>query len=120
MVAKLSAEAEFKFMAHGICGLLWLNMLLSEVGFHIKGPMSLYCNNKAAISIAHDPVQHGQTKHVDVDRHFIKDHLKKGSICTPYIQTHDQHVNIFTEDLSGAQFMYIVSKLGMINIYSLA
>lgn len=64
-------------MGHGICESLWLKILLFEVGFPIKGPMSLHCDNKAAISIAYDPVQHDRTKHVEFNRHFIKDHIKK-------------------------------------------
>lgn len=59
-------------------------MLFAEVGFQTTEHMSLYCDNKAAISIAYDPIQHNRTKHVEVDHHFIKDHLKKGNICTPF------------------------------------
>ncbi|KAA0054981.1 Retrovirus-related Pol polyprotein from transposon TNT 1-94 [Cucumis melo var. makuwa] len=40
---------------------------------------------KAAISIANNPVQHDRTKHVEIDRHFIKERLDSGSICIPYI-----------------------------------
>jgi len=47
----------------------------------------LYCDNKAAIKIAHNPVQHDQTKHLEIDRHFIKEKLRKGIICTPYVKT---------------------------------
>ena len=36
-------------------------------------PMKVYCDNKAAISIAHNPVLHDRTKHVEVDKHFIKE-----------------------------------------------
>lgn len=111
MVARSSVEAEFRSMAHGICESLWLKMLLTEVGCLIQGSMNLLCDNKAAISIAHDPVHHGRTKHVEVDRHFIKDHIKKGNICIPYIQT---------KGLGGEQFMSFLSKLRMIDIYSSA
>lgn len=37
-----------------------------------KDLMTLYCNNKAAINIAHYPVQHDQTKHIEIYKHFIK------------------------------------------------
>jgi hypothetical protein len=30
--------------------------------------MRLYCDNKAAINIAHSPIQHDQTKHIEIDR----------------------------------------------------
>lgn len=43
-------------MAHGVYELLWLKLLLSELGFPISEPMTLYCDNKAAISIAHNQV----------------------------------------------------------------
>lgn len=105
-------------MAHSICESLWLKMLLAKVGFLIRGPMSLYYGIKAAISIAHDPVQHDRTKHVEVDCHFIKDHLKKRHICTPFIQTQHQLADVFTKGLSVAQFMYLIDKLGMMDIYS--
>ena len=28
-------------------------------------PMRLYCNNKSAINIAHNPMQHDRTKHIN-------------------------------------------------------
>lgn len=83
MVARSSVKAESKAMAHGTCESLWLKKLLSKVGWPITRPVRIYCDNKAAISIAHDLVQHDRTKHMEVDRHFINDRLKKGNICTP-------------------------------------
>jgi hypothetical protein len=75
MVAKSSAKAEFRAMAHGVCETIWLTILLKELEFASKYSMRLYCDNKAAISIAHNSVQHDQTKHVEIDQHFIKEKL---------------------------------------------
>lgn len=93
-------------------------MLLSEIGFQVSEPMNFYCDNKTAISIAHDPIQHDRTKNVEIDRHFIKDHLKAGHICMLFVQTRDQVADIFTKGLIDAQFSVFVDKLGMIDIYS--
>jgi hypothetical protein len=76
-----NAEAEFRAMAHGVCETLWLKILLKELGFDSKDSIRLYCDNKVTISIAHNPVQHDQTKHLANDRHFIKEKLQ-GVICT--------------------------------------
>lgn len=46
VVAKTSVEAEYRSMAHGMCELLWLELLLPELGFPVKGLMNLYCDNK--------------------------------------------------------------------------
>uniref|UniRef100_A0A2N9GKU7 Uncharacterized protein n=1 Tax=Fagus sylvatica TaxID=28930 RepID=A0A2N9GKU7_FAGSY len=97
VVARSSAKAEFRAMAHGICEMLWLKAMLKELGVHSKDPMKLYCDNKAAISIAHNPVQHDRTKHVEVDRHFIKEKLTEGLICTPFVRTENQLADILTK-----------------------
>ena len=74
-------------MTHGICELLWIKIILSDLGIKWKEPMKLYYDNKSTISIAHNPVQHDRTKHVEEDRHFIKEKLENGLICIPYILT---------------------------------
>lgn len=48
--------------------------------------MHFYCdNNKSAIIIVHNPVQHDKTKHIEVDKHFIKEKLDSGLICIPSV-----------------------------------
>ena len=78
VVARSSAEAEFRAMAQGICELLWVKMILKDLKIVFQEPMVLYCDNKTAISIAHNLVQHDRTKHVEVDRHFIKEKIDNG------------------------------------------
>ncbi|KAH9679732.1 hypothetical protein KPL71_026249 [Citrus sinensis] len=56
VVARSTAEAEFRAMAHGICEVLWLKQVLEDLRRPIVLPMRLYCDNKATISIAHNPV----------------------------------------------------------------
>jgi hypothetical protein len=75
MVANSNSKTEFRAMAHGMCEILWLKILLKELGFDSKDPMGLYCDNKMAISIADNPIQHDRTKHVEIDQHFIKEKL---------------------------------------------
>ena len=58
VVARSSAEAEFRAVAHGICEVLWIKRLLEDLKIPYDLPMKLYCDNKAAIAIAHNPVLH--------------------------------------------------------------
>ena len=118
VVARSSAEAEFRAMALGICELLWLKIILDDLKIKWNGPMKLYCDNKSAINIAHNPVQHDRTKHVEVDRHFIKEKLDNGTICTPFVSTGNQLADVLTKGLSGSTFQAVIGKLGMDNIHS--
>ena len=64
---KLSVESEFRVMAQGICELLWLKIIVEDLGLKWNNPMKLYCDNKFAISIAHNSIQHDRTKHIEID-----------------------------------------------------
>ena len=80
--------------------------------------MTLYCDNKAAISIAHNPIQHDRTKHIEIDRHFIKEKLNKGVICMPFVKSEDHPADVFTKGLSSKVFHPICCKLGMRDIFA--
>ena len=47
--------------------------------------MKLYYDNKSTMNIAHNPIKYDHTKHVEIDKHFIKEKLDDGLICTPYV-----------------------------------
>lgn len=56
VVARSSVEAKYTAMSHGVCELLWLKMFMREIGIEGKGPLMLYCDNKAEINIGHNLV----------------------------------------------------------------
>ena len=119
VVARSSAKGEYRAMAHGVCEMLWLKQVLVELKRPNEVPMKLYCDNKAAISIAHNPIQNYRTKHIKIDRPFIKEKLEEGAICMPFVPSAQQIVDILTKGLFRSNFELLTSKLGMTNIYAL-
>ena len=111
VVTRSSAEAEFKAMAQGISELLQIFIILIDLGITLKGPMKLYCDNQDAINIAHNPVHHDRTKHVEIDQHFIKEKLNNGLICTVYVPSSKQMADILTKGLPSSTFYTILDKL---------
>ena len=92
--------------------------MLRDLHLDPKESMKLYCDNKAAISIARNPVQHDRTKHVEIDRHFIKEKLNSGAICTPFVKSSEQLADVLTKSLSSRPHHYALGKLGMRDIFS--
>ena len=82
-----------------MCERLWLQKLLEELRITIELPIKLYCDNKTAISISYNPVQHDKAKHIKVDRHFIREKIEKGTICMTYIPAREQLIDTFTKGL---------------------
>lgn len=87
MVARSSAKAKFRAMAHGICELLWIKIILDDLRIKWEGKMKLYQDNKLTINIVYNPLQHDQAKEIEVDQHFTKEKPDSGMICIPYDST---------------------------------
>ena len=118
VVARSSAEAEFRTVTQGICERLWIHRVLEELKMKTELPLKFYSYSKAAISIAHNPVQHDRTKHIEIDRHFMKEKLDVGIICLPFVTSSQQTADILTKSLARPSFEHLIDKLGMIDIYA--
>ena len=117
VVARSSVEAEFKVVAHGVCEIMWIRRLPEELKMTGSSLMKMYCDNKAAISVAHNPVLKDSTKHVEVDKHFIKEKIDNGLVCMTYIPTKEQVADVFTKGLHKRQFDFLVGKLALEDIF---
>ena len=62
-------------------------------------PKMLFCNYQGAISLAKNPTHHTKTKHVDVQLHFIRDHVHKGTINVEYCPTDNMLADLMTKGL---------------------
>lgn len=69
-------------MANAACELTWLRSLFDEFEVPQSGPMMLYCDNQAVLHIASNLVFHEQTKHTELDCHFIREKIQSGIIAT--------------------------------------
>ena len=80
--------------------------------------MRIFYDNQVAISIAKNLIHHNRTKHVELDRHLIKEKVEERILELTHTSTSLQVVNIFTKVLPRVKFEDLISKLRMIDIYS--
>ncbi|GJY10473.1 hypothetical protein Tco_0378658 [Tanacetum coccineum] len=81
-----------------------------DFGFN-KIPM--YCDNKSAIALCCNNVQHSRSKHIDIRFHFIKEHVENGVIELYFVNTEYQLADIFTKALGRNRIEFLINKLGM-------
>ncbi|KAE8672148.1 Protein ARABIDILLO 2 [Hibiscus syriacus] len=85
VLARSSAEVEYRALSHGICEGIWIQLLMGELKVLYTRPIKMYCDNQAVVSITHNPLHHDHTKHVEIDRHFIKERINSGELYITYL-----------------------------------
>ncbi|GJY90258.1 hypothetical protein Tco_0505454 [Tanacetum coccineum] len=73
----------------------------------------LYCDNKSAIALCCNNVQHSRSKHIDIRYHFIKEQVENGVVELYFVRTEYQLANIFTKALGQERLEFLINKLGM-------
>ncbi|GJR87574.1 retrovirus-related pol polyprotein from transposon TNT 1-94 [Tanacetum coccineum] len=108
------STAKSKYVSLSACcaQVLWMRTQLTDYGYHFN-KIPIYCDSKSAIAISCNPVQHSRTKHIAVRYHFIKEHVKNGTIELYFVKTDYQLADIFTKELPVDKFNYLVRRLGM-------
>lgn len=98
-------------MALTACEVSGLSTLLKDLGINNLSPAILKCDNQAAIAITANPVMHERTKHIDIDCHYIRDHVQAGKIITEHVQSSNQVADIMTKILPVKLHQTHVNKL---------
>ena len=120
VVSKSSTDAEFCAMSCGIDEVLWIQGILQELRIHHEESIRALCDNRSAISIAHDPVYHDRIKCINIDRFCIKEKLDEKILETSHVNSTEQCADVFTKGLPTKTFSKLLSKLVMKNIHSCA
>ncbi|GJV06375.1 retrovirus-related pol polyprotein from transposon TNT 1-94 [Tanacetum coccineum] len=88
------------------------SLQLTDYGF-VFNKIPLYCDNRSAIALCCNNVQHSRSKHIDIRHHFIREQVEKGAVELYFVTTDYQLADIFTKALPRERFEFLLSRLGM-------
>ncbi|GKA27110.1 hypothetical protein Tco_0713278 [Tanacetum coccineum] len=111
-LADIFTKAEYIAMSGCFAQILWMRSQLSDYGFAYNH-IPLYCDNKSAIALCCNNVQHSRSKHIDIRHHFIREQVEKGVVELYFVRTEYQLADIFTKALPRERFEFILPRLGM-------
>nr|GEW45763.1 hypothetical protein [Tanacetum cinerariifolium] len=107
-----STEAEYIALSGCCAQILWMRSQLLDYGLGFN-KIPMYCDNKSAIALCCNNVQHSRSKHIDIRYHFIKEQVENGMIELYFVNTEYQLVDLFTKALGRDKIEFLTTKLGM-------
>ncbi|GJT08519.1 retrovirus-related pol polyprotein from transposon TNT 1-94 [Tanacetum coccineum] len=107
-----STEAEYIALSGCYAQILWMKSRLTDYGIDFN-KIPMYCDNKSAIALCCNNVQHSRSNHIDIRFHFIKERVENGVIKLYFVNTEYQLANIFTKALGRNRIEFLINKLGM-------
>src|SRR3954469_16406153 len=72
-VATSSTQAEYHSLSTAAKESIWIRQFLTEIGHQQSKPTTILQDNQSTIALAHNPINHSRTKHIDVIHHHIRE-----------------------------------------------
>ncbi|GJZ20738.1 retrovirus-related pol polyprotein from transposon TNT 1-94 [Tanacetum coccineum] len=110
-----TTEAEYVSAEKACQQALWMKQALIDYGIRLDN-VPIMCDNKGAIDLSKNPVQHSRTKHIEIRHHFLRDNVQKGNISIEKVASEDNIADIFTKPLKRKVFNYLRLGLGMMEL----
>nr|GEY56415.1 retrotransposon protein, putative, unclassified [Tanacetum cinerariifolium] len=107
-----STEAEYIALSSCCAQVLWMRSQLTDYGLGFN-KIPMYCDNKSAIALCYNNIQHSRSKHIDIRFHFIKEQVENGVVELYFVNTEYQLANIFTKAFGKERLEFHINKLGM-------
>ena len=104
---------KYRALANAASETMWLLALFQELGFSLRVPPSLLCDNLGATHLSFNPVQHSRMKHIQIDLHFVRDLVQKGTLHVRHVHTQDQLADLLTKPLSRQRIEFLRNKIGL-------
>ena len=111
-VALSSTEAEYMALTHAGKEAMWLRRLSLELGFKLEA-VKIGCDNQGAIYLAKNPAFHSQSKHIDVQYHFIRQKVEEKLVLLDKVDTLVNAADFLTKAVSLAKFTWCVDEVGL-------
>lgn len=113
-VSRSSTESEYKSIANATAEIMWIQGLLQELGVFLSRAPCLWCDNVGATYLSVNPVFHARSKHIEVDYHFVREHVAQKALDIRFISTNDHLADVLTKPLSVQLFVKYWHNLNMV------
>ena len=102
--AQSSTEAEYRALSAALNEVIWITMVLKEIGISVKKPIRIREDNEATIKMGRNNMASARSKHIDLRHHVIRYHNAKGTIILEYVETSKMIADMLTKLMTKPGF----------------
>ena len=113
-----TAESEVVAASEAGREVVWLRMILKELGFEQDGPTDLKEDNNACIVIATRPEGKGRTRHLNTKHHYVIECVEHGWINMVKCDTRNMVADMLTKPLDKILIKHFKELVNLIDITS--
>eukprot|EP00253_Pinus_taeda_P035928 PITA_35928 len=112
VVVLSNKEAKYMAATYGSKEAVWLQRLCSSMGL-VQGAIRIDCDSQSEISLAKNPTYHSNTKHIDVQYHFVRDMIEDKNVLLEKLDTLKNTANALIESVSSEKFPWCRETMGI-------
>ena len=109
-----STQAEYVALSEAVREVCWLRNLYMELGLlNEDRPTTIVSDNEGLIALAHNPQFHKQTKHFEVQWHWIRELVQDGTIAIKSCHDLEQTADVLTKALHRTKHHKHILDMGL-------
>jgi hypothetical protein len=117
-ISTSTTEAEYVGLCNAAKEAVWIRNFLQNIGRSIytggAHATRILGDNQGALRLVANPEFHSKSKHIDVQYHYVRELLEKGTISVDYIRTSEMAADCLTKPLKKGQLKANLDALGLI------
>ncbi|KAJ9522908.1 hypothetical protein QJQ45_023697 [Haematococcus lacustris] len=115
-----ASTTESEYMACSAAGKegLWLRGVLADLslGLAVVQPVTIMCDNEAALTLVKHPIASARSKHIDVLHHFVRERVARGELVFKFCGSAANVADVFTKALPSVKFEFCKTGMGMVKL----
>ena len=112
-VALSTVEAEYMATTQATKEAIWWRAFLTGLGHDMSHSTVIHSDSQGSIALAHNPEHHARTKHIDIQHHFIRQHVADKTIALRFVGTEGMIADVFTKALDRTAHEEGARRLGL-------
>ena len=114
LVALSTCEAEYYAIVESMKEVIWLRNLLKTFNSYPELPTTVFNDNQSTLNMISSDEYAPRTKYFGVRYHFIRDHVRLGTVNLDYVSTESNIADMLTKPLCGQRLRTLRESAGLL------